>query len=120
MTGMELSIQAWCLNFQTLWLEVCDTTPDIRAGTTPIKDLLLTKKSAQPGPAWFYYSRRKFKEGYWEAFDLIMADKHPTVDFGVATSEFFTTMYDFGYEDGDEIPDLVLVCFDIPGQTIKF
>lgn len=120
MTEMELSIQAWCLNFQTLWLDICDTVPEIKRGTSPVRDLLSTRKSDHRGPIWFYYSRRKFKEGYWEAFDHIMTDKYPEIDFGIATSEFFTTVYDFGYEDGDEIPDLVLVCFDVPGAKLTF
>jgi hypothetical protein len=120
MTGMELSIQAWCLNFQTLWLDVCESTPDIKRGSSPVKDLMATRRAQSRGPVWFYYSRRQFREGYWEAFDIIMTEKHPNIDFGIATSEFFTTMYDFGYEDGDEIPDLVLVCFEIPGPKLIF
>lgn len=120
MTGMELSIQAWCLNFQTLWLNVCDTVPPITKGTSPVKDMLTTRKLDVRGPVWYYYSRRKFKEGYWEAFDHIMIEKHPEIDFGVATSEYFTAIYDFGYDDGDTIPDLVLVCFDIPGPKLTF
>ena len=120
MTGMELSIQAWCVNFQTLWLDVCESIPEVKKGSNPIKDLLATKRQQHRGPAWFYYSRRKFKEGYWEAFDVAMDEHHSEVDFGVATSEFFTTVYDFGYDDGDDIPDLVLVCFDIPGPKLIF
>lgn len=120
MTGMELSIQAWCINFQTLWLDVCDTVPEIHKGSSPVRDLLKLQKSGSKELVWYYYSRRKFKEGYWEAFDIVMEEKFPTVNFGVGSSEFFTTVYDFGYDDGDEIPDLILVCFDLPEARTSF
>lgn len=120
MTDIELEIEVWRLNFQSLWMEHCYNAPSILKGTTPIKDMMTANKVGSVGISWFYYNSRKYDEDYWDAFGLIMNDKYDSIDYGVATTEYFTNLYDLGYEDGDDVPDLVLLCVDIPGIRRTF
>jgi hypothetical protein len=120
MTGMELAIEAWCLNFQFLWLEHCGCTPPILKGTSPVKDLLCMDKIDSPGVIWFYYPTIRYSTHYWEAFGQMMDDKYPNIDYGVVDTLFISNHHDLGYIDGDDIPDLTLMCLEMPATRITF